>query len=104
MTTRHTPGPWQAGTHTTAKGERIVMAEGLNPVAIVHNGDIRAAYDAALIAAAPELLAALKAHQALFEDMARFVKVMALQDYALFNEAPALARAAIAKAEGRAEK
>jgi hypothetical protein len=54
--------------------------------------------NAALIAAAPDLYEACAMQQRLIDDMARFVGQMALQDYALFNEAPIKARAALAKA------
>jgi hypothetical protein len=56
--------------------------------------------NARLIAAAPELLEACEMQQRLIDDMLRFVGKMALQDYALLNEAPIKARAAIAKAKG----
>lgn len=56
--------------------------------------------NASLIAAAPELLEACEMQQRLIDDMLRFVGQMALQDYALLNEAPIKARAAIAKAKG----
>lgn len=50
------------------------------------------------LAAAPEILAALPRCLALIEDMSRFIGVMSLKDYALFNEAPIEGRAALAKA------
>lgn len=56
--------------------------------------------NALLIEAAPDLLVACKMQQKLINDMIRFVGQMALQDYALLNEAPIAATKAIAKAEG----
>lgn len=52
--------------------------------------------------AAPQLLEALEMHQKLFEEMVKYVGKMALQDYALLNDAPMKARAAIAAAKGDA--
>ena len=58
--------------------------------------------NAALIAAAPDLLAACRAQHRLIADMARFVGGMSLRDYGLFNDAPAMAERAMAKASGKA--
>lgn len=55
----HTPGPWQCDSHIKPiSGERVVMAPGFDPIAIVHAGSDRSPFDARLIAAAPDLLAA----------------------------------------------
>lgn len=51
------------------------------------------------LAAAPEALEALRNCIALIDDMSRFIGVMSLKDYALFNDAPIKARRALAKAE-----
>jgi hypothetical protein len=56
--------------------------------------------NAELIAAAPEMLAALIQMQLLVYDMSKFVGNMALADYKRFNDAPIAADAAIAKATG----
>ena len=56
-----------------------------------------------LASAAPEMLAACKMQLRLIEGMMRFVGKMALQDYALLNDVPIAARAAIAKATGEGE-
>lgn len=53
------------------------------------------------LAACPEVAAALTDCLALIEDMSRFIGVMALKDYALFNEAPIKARSALRKARGK---
>jgi hypothetical protein len=53
------------------------------------------------LAASPEMALALRDCLKLIEDMSRFIGVMALKDYALFNEAPIKARAALAKAAGK---
>jgi len=60
MTNKHTPGPWEVSKHATpeyAPQYGVYTGNG-NDFAIV-NGD-NATADAALIAAAPELLAALQ--------------------------------------------
>ena len=57
--------------------------------------------DAELISAAPNLLAACKKQHRLIEDMCRFLRIMALEDYALLNEALIEGPAAIAMAEGK---
>lgn len=105
----HTPGPWRVdGTYTPQSGrydilsgdeptpELVVMTL---PAEMVSDPDQNLA-NAHLIAASPQLLDACKMQARLIEDMMQFVGQMALQDYALLNEAPIAARAAIAKAEG----
>jgi len=52
------------------------------------------------LAAAPEMATALTACLSLIDDMSRFTGVMSLKNYALFNEAPIKARAALAKVRG----
>lgn len=56
MSARHTPGPWTANTQTT----RIQVNSRNVTVAHVMGIDAKAQADAYLMAAAPELLAALK--------------------------------------------
>jgi len=52
----HTPGPW-----TVEEGTHIIPANGGGSVAAAYGDDLEQAYaNAALIAAAPELLAACK--------------------------------------------
>ena len=58
----------------------------------------------ATLRAVPALVAALKAMLRLNDDMSRFVGQMALRDYALFNEAPIKARAALAAVGASTEK
>lgn len=53
------------------------------------------------LAAAPEMTVALADCLRLIDDMSRFIGVMALKDYALFNEAPIKARRALRKIGGR---
>lgn len=86
-TARHTPGPWRVvgGDVWDAHGE--VMRRGSS----VSEGSVNARANAHLIAAAPDLLDALKELEATFRgtsDIARLVQ--------------RITRAAIAKAEGRA--
>ncbi len=93
----YTTSPWQ----TDRTGFHVIKQEkdGVFTIAILQPmAEIRA--NARLIAAAPELLEACEMQQKLIDDMVRFVGQMALQDYALLNEAPIKARAAIAKARG----
>ena len=58
--------------------------------------------NAPLILAAPDLLEALKEMTALYDDILKSNNIgkMCFQNYARLNEAPMLARQAIAKAEG----
>lgn len=94
----HTPGPW-----------RVLHRTGVFPtdnscysVGTAEQHRKEAGANAALMAAAPDLLAACQAQLRLIEDMSHFIGRMTLQDYALFNEAPILAAAAIARATGTA--
>lgn len=87
----HTPAPWDAPN-------KSVKIRGCSFLAQVHWEDDEAVANARLIAAAPDLLDAAQDAIKLIDDMARYVGKMALQDYALFNEAPIKLRAAIAKA------
>jgi hypothetical protein len=57
--------------------------------------------NACLVAAAPQLLAALKALMAAYESVLPGIKFIAVKDYKLVNDAPVAAERAIAKAEGR---
>jgi hypothetical protein len=52
------------------------------------------------LAAAPEMALALRDCIKLIDDMSRFIGVMALKDYMLFNEATINARAALRKVKG----
>ena len=66
----HTPGPWNVGpTHLESEGKtwltfsyqtHIVAPNGLTDLAIVEVGEDEGIANACLIAAAPDLLAALK--------------------------------------------
>jgi len=64
-------------------------------VATVHSGN---AEDAQLIAAAPDLAAALKRCIQLIDDLMPGVRHIALQDYAILNDAPLEACRALRKA------
>jgi hypothetical protein len=89
---KHTPGPWfhktdfgQVGSVETADGDVIAQAQSLGP--LDHE---RRNANARLIAAAPDLLAALKL---VLEDAREFFPTVSAQ-------AITAAEAAIAKAEG----
>ncbi|MDP2227579.1 MAG: hypothetical protein Q8J78_08900 [Moraxellaceae bacterium] len=85
----HTPGPWILGA---GKGLRIMGPRGVT-VANVPFTDEQGRTDAKLIAAAPEMLAALKAVLVLFEE-----SIWIGGDK---EEKCAMVQAAIAKAEGK---
>lgn len=55
---KRTPGPWHAATSSSSHGDTMIIANRIPCVAIAYNEDTRA--NAALIAVALELLAALK--------------------------------------------
>ena len=101
MTTHHTPGPWHTGGVNPISAPVIYAADGfaVADATVYHrHHDGQTAANAALIAAAPEMLAALRvAHEALTD---------AAEDGEFWREnAPAdlaTLAAAIAKAEGRA--
>ena len=94
MSAEHTPGPWKQNPHAS---DLIIAGRLIACVVGEHWTDEEEA-NARLIAAAPDLLNAAVAGLRLIDDMSRFVRYMALQDYALFNEAPSALQAAIAKA------
>jgi hypothetical protein len=90
----HTPGPWtfqDDATFSTLGDKRIVGADRISP-AIVFGGISESAANAALIAAAPELLLALD-----------LILGIGRKDHGnpKYDGIYATARAAIAKAEGR---
>lgn len=113
---KHTPGPWKVGGATEWDAEyggdadaystQPISADGFETVCIVVGlNDEDAKFDAntRLIAAAPELLAALKAVDP-FGDLqpAKAMKAgLSKGEQASFDEIIEKVRAAIAKAEGK---
>lgn len=98
-TTKHTPGPWKAVTSTEKVLDTVINEFG-DPVCQLHNGalnfkpdDIEA--NARLIAAAPDLLEALKV---IAEGAGRFSKDPITHAQNCIEDMKALAIAAIAKA------
>lgn len=94
MTTNHTPGPWKQGPQTHL-GAEVMLGNGEYVIARCEDHDIEWA-TATLIAAAPELLAAL----------AEVTRCLAWhvdngRGVAMDAKAVTDARAAIARAEGR---
>jgi hypothetical protein len=89
--TQHTKGPWELeGTHIFHKvGEEVDLC--IDVYSTVHNEK----YDARLIAAAPELLEALKAVMPAFDNDS--ISVLCR----IYADDIRNAQAAIAKAEGR---
>lgn len=101
MTHAHTPGPWK----WDARGD--VSGRLGRDVAKCDFGDIEDKYlenlaNARLIAAAPDLLAALE-QIATFNDHAANARLEATGSYSAFDEPGSvqIARAALAKAKGR---
>lgn len=99
--TKHTPGPWRLETNRAPNGGtyyRIFDADDARSCIAQVIGDGRIEYhdNAALIAAAPDLLAALQAFVVQRDKLAGFPQ--AVDPY---SGAYVAARAAIAKAEGR---
>lgn len=110
MTTNHTPGPWRALSEECDKpyirirgtklGGRYKVANVLTPVYDgVHQREAEETRaNASLIAAAPELLAALEAWQAVCDRIVdQYDGVVAGVDFAALGRAN---RGAIAKAKG----
>lgn len=96
MTNAHTPGPWIVQPAKTGDTLAMIRAalpgySGTRKIAEVTDVGTAGDANAALIAAAPELLAACKATLA---------KIISMEIRATWGEAQTLA-AAIAKAEGR---
>lgn len=82
---------------------RDPKGNGIGAITCHRIGNKEAERLANLFVAAPDLLEACEAAKTLIEDMARFVGVMALKNYALFNEAPIALNRAITKARGESE-
>ena len=89
----HTPGPWVVG-RTLADGTACIVGDG-DSVVCTFDGRSHPEADAALIASAPDLLAALK-------DVVGWVPGSSAFFTDGSSAAVERARAAIAKAEGRA--
>jgi hypothetical protein len=108
MESKHTPGPWESTiVHGESRSIKCVMADGPTQVCVLTEGTME---DARLIAAAPELLAALltvrdrlsawaDSHRIYFEQHNKPSDKYARDNYDhLVNE---VINPAIAKAEGR---
>lgn len=116
MTEHHTPSPWLVrfepdDLDSSASDLRVLDSRSLDhpqgPLTIaVINVAAHAPHlaeplaNAALIAAAPELLAALQNADKLITQLLPGVKHIALQDYGFLNDTMLANRAAIAKATG----
>ncbi len=104
MSAKHTPGPWYANSVRVigdAKGCDIGAANGAN-VALVHYDPLDAEppevkANARLIAAAPDMLAALKEAS----DGLRYWQPQTTRGVSECNRITTMVHAAIAKAEGR---
>lgn len=91
--TTHTPGPWRAGD----AGHTVFGPPNGEPSPQTIAGNVRIGADARLVAAAPELLAALEAFVLQRDKLAGFPLAVAP-----YSGAYVAARAAIAKAKGEA--
>lgn len=99
MTTQHTPGPWRmtAAKVMAGNGRAICLIENRK----LHEGFQESSANARLIAAAPDLLAALQAVWKFFEPV--YVSAMADDtERTAQDELIDTVRAAIAKATGEA--
>ena len=98
MTEKHTPGPWVISSRYHSIG--IAPDDGVSDgLATVFGIGPQAEANARLIAAAPELLKALKQYREAIKDFAAH-RGISLQD-GVICEADDLARAAIVKATGK---
>lgn len=91
---QHTPGPWTADDHYVFAGDLLIAyfdAEGVPPE--------RGVYNTLLAAAAPDLLASIKALSAVSDGV--WVQGVSDGEMKLLSDAWAAVDAAIAKAEGR---
>lgn len=102
MSERHTPGPWAIREDCVGFDQQIVRwlihdrnasGRGYKPIATVHAGFTRAAADARLIAAAPDLLAACEAATALLDEWGETIAGAGAEVYDQL-------RAALARAKG----
>jgi hypothetical protein len=110
MTNRqHTPGPWYIGKDFSDQGRHIYAAQKVrhedgdewHPLIATTDDDERLVdwqANAVLIAAAPDLLEALKNADKLITQLMPGLKHIALQDYAFLNNTLMANTAAIAKA------
>jgi hypothetical protein len=100
MTTKHTPGPWTYEQET--KTIRSVPANYWIATIDSYDGAINNAANAALIAAAPELLEALKEIVARYSNLERlYFEAIKLNESPDTNGTIVRALSAIAKAEGK---
>ena len=104
MEAKHTPGPWH---FKPAPRGILTKYRILSPTHSVSCDDysliceVSFEANARLIAAAPDLLEACTELFKAFEQLLPGIGKIVCRDYANINEAPILARAAIAKAEGK---
>ncbi len=102
--TKHTPGPWKFSAESIDPEWSVVTTAGGSVIANVNDRHDQPA-NASLIAAAPDMLEALKEALSHLDENARFLRD--IQAHAgkvsdAFSSADKV-RAAIAKAEGKAE-
>jgi hypothetical protein len=99
MTTKHTPGPWTDDGHD-GRDSLIIHSQWGEVARVGANGDTsQRDANARLIAAAPELLAALKRAE---EELNRMQSCLTGRDQEIGWQECLSARAAISKATGQA--
>jgi hypothetical protein len=98
MSQNHTPGPWEEFEPGVVYAKRTRSGiEGQDePVCAVYNGHDESAHNISLIAAAPDLLAALESCVNWMEQFDQFLDGQDDPDHYVYQAA----RAAIAKAKG----
>jgi hypothetical protein len=103
MKRRISPKPWRVG-YTTGGALGIwsagCRADSPDVCDVASVPDATDDANAHLIAAAPELLAALKKLMVAYESVLPGIRYIAVQDYRIVNDAPVAAERAIQKAEG----
>ena len=100
----HTPGPWKYSTNVGPTKALIVETDGSTVVEIGHRtGESkRFLSNTRLIAAAPDLLNALRGMQKAAEEIAiEFIEHKRATNWAIVNDAYVAAAQAIDKVEGR---
>ena len=90
--TNHTPGPWKVAGHGNGKQQLPILASDGTEISVLTHGHLTDAY---LIAAAPDLLRALKYLIEMEDEPPMTFRFIACRSYRYDA-----ARAAVAKAEG----
>ena len=101
---KHTRGPWKVGDSTEPHDKRLwIQCKGNgHTIARMADAGQKGKANACLIAAAPDMLEALRAMQEMFEALCEKIdwgsSFLGAKEITLMNEAPIKARSAITKA------